>query len=153
MDLVLGRGNLIEWKLNNKIINIYDHSYNSDFSSLLNMFHQSQTIEGNNIIIFTPLRECADVQDKYYQLSCLINKNFQYLFYNPHHEPINFFHQFNTKDNLTDYIISQLNQLSETINIFIKGANSFGMIDIVINLLEFLGNSMEKDYYINNDKF
>ncbi len=134
MEYPIGRGNKITWQLNKSIINIIDHSYNSSPQSLVFMMNQSERLKGKNIIIFTPFRECADLENTYRYIGSHTNDKDIYWIYNPYDELINLpFQQFKTHtdiiNNLKDYYGEPL------LNIFIKGANTFNMINLVADLL------------------
>lgn len=150
MEYILSRGNLIQWKFKNNIINIYDHSYNSDFDGLVSMIQQSNSINGYSIVVFTPLRECNDPQEKYREIK-LLNNQSQMVLYDPNDEIHESFEKFSHKKILLNYLIEQINGLNGVVNIFIKGANSFSMIDIVVDLLEYLANSNNSVYNNNNE--
>ena len=138
----LSRGNHIQWQLNNNIINIFDHSYNNSFESLIMMVHQLMDQEGTNILIFTPIRECKHPEEKYKILIDLINDHkIMSFIYDPKNEfqqTSPYLRKFADKTQLSESII---NLMDQDINIFIKGANSLKMMDVVLNLLEYLGNN------------
>ncbi len=138
MFFPLSRGNIIEWKINGIVITIHDHSYNSGAQSLLNMLDNH---DKNAIFIFTPLRECHGTQAIYEAIAQKTPGHRCWVF-DPHHELTNFpWNNFQDKAPLMGKIIDWIQQQNQDGHIYIKGANSFKMITLVEDVLQWLGNN------------
>ena len=138
----LSRGNVIQWKINDKVIYIHDHSYNSGADSLIKML---ATAEQNCLFIFTPLRECSETHEIYTFLGDFIKTNsLTGWVFDPQNELSNYkFNTFQNKKLLLEKIIQWIENQKQDGHIFIKGANSLKMITIVEDLIQWLGNTFQ----------
>jgi hypothetical protein len=146
----ISRGNRIEIQMKpNFLVVIHDHSYNSSYESLLIMFQQNKS---DAIFVFTPLKEIASIQEKYININNVIEKkkqqeNSYFLFFVPDpskevgsdiilNGAINTYEQ--THEAVVNSILTFIQEKSskeKQLEIFIKGANSFNMYKIVLQLL------------------
>jgi hypothetical protein len=138
----ISRGNLIQWYLKNgAVIKIFDHSYNNSFESLKLMMDQALT-SSNNLVIFTPIRECKGTETIYKDINNFIENNkINAFIYDPNHEfpwTNPYLKKFNDKKVLFNEVIKLMDK---DLSIFIKGANSLKMLTVVLDLLEYLGNN------------
>ena len=137
----ISRGNLIQWYKNGSVIKIFDHSYNNSFESLQIMMDQALQTSTNNLVIFTPIRECKDTETIYKDINNFIENNkIQAFIYDPNDEfpwTNPYLKKFNDKKVLFNAVIKLMDK---DLSIFIKGANSLKMLTVVLDLLEYLGN-------------
>ena len=146
LNITKGRGNITKLKKSNKIIELYDHSYNSSPTSLFASLNSFLTISNQkNLIIVGDMHELGS-KSNYYHLQVLNflskNRNSIHLFVgriffkNRKIYSSTNMRFYTNVESLNSELVSFVEQINK---IFIKGSNSVGLYKTV----NYLNNIMQ----------